>query len=408
MVSELEQRERFHGMTVRWHWLKHSSAARRITTTASRGSDCDQRHTDCAGRKPCRMATIRGLQNRIRSFRMSFWHASIVHPFFKLLVVVVSSKIRESFWHDSRYFQDFPVNYFHFRPLAFWRKHEQTFLSTMTPHDPAEVRTWLHGLGLEEAPERAMAPSGGAQLLQVWMMGHWQLFFLTLSRWLGKNDFGTIIPFFFLVGSFFFKDRGMIFFSLGRGNGWCVPWAVAFSFPKISRVRLNQKSWCRVGRLGIERDYVQSWDVMSRRNWNSDCYLKSSERNIDSQNYELFIPKNLNFQSLHGMATSAPLALRLTRGAGEQQPIRADCLEVDSGSCAPSFGRCLHQSSNWSEMKIPSFSFSQRLPFSIFFVPALLIYANDQMYVLCLFPVVPYKHSFDMLPCSRMYSWLST
>eukprot|EP00913_Durusdinium_trenchii_P022243 g20899.t1 len=28
------------------------------------------------------------------------------------------------------------------------------------------VRTWLHGLGLEEAPERAMAPSGGAQLLQ--------------------------------------------------------------------------------------------------------------------------------------------------------------------------------------------------------------------------------------------------
>lgn len=50
----------------------------------------------------------------------------------------------------------------------------------------------------------------------------------------------------------------MIFFSLGRGNGWCVPWAVAFSFPKISRVRLNQKSWCRVGRLGIERDYVQS------------------------------------------------------------------------------------------------------------------------------------------------------
>eukprot|EP00434_Breviolum_minutum_P004456 symbB.v1.2.003927.t1/scaffold210.1/size302740/18 len=31
---------------------------------------------------------------------------------------------------------------------------------------PSEVRTWLHGLGLEEAPERAMAPSGGAQLLQ--------------------------------------------------------------------------------------------------------------------------------------------------------------------------------------------------------------------------------------------------
>lgn len=34
-------------------------------------------------------------------------------------------------------------------------------------HQSVQVRTWLHGLGLEEAPERAMAPSGGAQLLQV-------------------------------------------------------------------------------------------------------------------------------------------------------------------------------------------------------------------------------------------------
>ena len=190
-----------HGMTVRWHWLKHSSAARRTTTTASRGSDCDQRHTDCAGRKPCRMATIRGLQNHIRSFRTSFWHASIVHPFFKLLVVVVSSKIRESFSHDSRYFQDFPgisisVRYLFEGNTSILPQHHDP----MTPHDPAEVRTWLHGLGLEEAPERAMAPSGGAQLLQVWMMltlaafSSWHL-----SRWLGKNDFGTIIPVFFLL-----------------------------------------------------------------------------------------------------------------------------------------------------------------------------------------------------------------
>ena len=200
--------------------------------------------------------------------------------------------------------------------------------------------------------------------------------FLALSRWLGKNDWG------------------------GRFPGFQ-------RYPAWGSTRRAGAGWAGWASRGTMCNHEMSWVVEIETAIAISSQVRKALRNIDSENYELFVPKNLNFQSLHGMATSAPLALHLTRGAGEQQPIRADCLEVDSGSCAPSFGRCLHQSSNWSEMKIPSFSFSQRLPFSIFFVPA-LIYANDQMYVLCLFPVVLYKHSFDMLPCSRMYSQLCT
>ena len=88
----------------------------------------------------------------------------------------------------------------------------------MTPHDPAEVRTWLHGLGLEEAPERAMAPSGGAQLLQAGVGYHMKLAaFLALSRWLGKNLWENHPV--FVLGLIYHKDRVMTFLDFFGGNG---------------------------------------------------------------------------------------------------------------------------------------------------------------------------------------------
>lgn len=215
-----------------------------------------------------------------------------------------------------------------------------------------------------------MAPSGGAQLLQVWMMLTLAAFFFFCTfkmagqKWLGQSS-----KVFFFVGSYILRMEVWFFFRWG-GVMDGVYHGRSFSgfqrYPAWGSTRRAGAGWAGWASRGTMCNHEMSWVVEIETAIAISSQVRKALRNIDSENYELFVPKNLNFQSLHGMATSAPLALHLTRGAGEQQPIRADCLEVDSGSCAPSFGRCLHQSSNWSEMKIPSFPFSQRLPFSIF------------------------------------------
>lgn len=110
----------------------------------------------------------------------------------------------------------------------------------------------------------------------------------TLSRWLGQKWFWDNHPtsFFLLVHiyiyisyilrievGFFFVGGGGVMDGEYHGRSFsgfqrCPAWG------STRRAGAGWAGWASRG------TYVQSWDVMSRRNWNSNCYLKSSEKSI--------------------------------------------------------------------------------------------------------------------------------